>query len=531
MCALGLRRTSRSLLVCSSLPLFVACSGDELTDSNGDGIDDGILAPNNVTVVTPTKPTGFVAGLVTHALTGEPLAGASVAIFGGGVSGTTMTDANGEFQLGPVAAGAGFGLRVSMEAYGIASVTGLEIDDAAGNLPTSNGGLYVGPVSLVPLTGTFAVQVVSADGAPVVGANVAIESLVEHFLAHEARGSVVSSASTDADGIARCTGLPDVRLFPPSLERHAALIVTVSPVDLDGDGTVDLRGSVLEVSGRDARLGGLPPLIVLASPADKALEIVASNVSALLGPSARPSELAPNENLRVVFNEPIDRDSALIDLRDETGAVTIAAPFVVGALGNTISIDPAQDLEPGKEYNLAIRVESDNPSAPRLLVAAAPLFARVDPAVAIGVVARFRDLNANLLWGDANDALEVTASIPIGRSGATPAFRAKLWVAVDLNGSAVFGDAQGELPAAGAPYPAPYLVTAAEPAATNGARASGLTRYLTPVGINLPSPLSQLTGGVAFEVRIDAEDNDGAFVTDISGRLAPSKSMGTALLQ
>src|SRR5690349_271871 len=76
---------------------------------------------NNVNVVTPTSPMGYAAGLVHDATEDAPLAGARVVLFGGGVTGDTMTDGSGQFSFGPISAGALFSIRI--EANGFAPVT------------------------------------------------------------------------------------------------------------------------------------------------------------------------------------------------------------------------------------------------------------------------------------------------------------------------------------------------------------------------------------------------------------------------
>ena len=44
-----------------------------MTDDDGNGVADGILTPNNISVITPTLPRGFVAGQVIDATTGQAL--------------------------------------------------------------------------------------------------------------------------------------------------------------------------------------------------------------------------------------------------------------------------------------------------------------------------------------------------------------------------------------------------------------------------------------------------------------------------
>jgi hypothetical protein len=129
------------------------------------------------------------------------------------------------------------------------------------------------------------------------------------------------------------------------------------------------------------------------------------------------------------------------------------------------------------------------------------------------------------------DQIELTVNIPIGRPGQNPAFAARLWVDLDLNGSMRVGDGPGELPGTGMTYPAPLIFNAAEPAPGNGAGLSGYTTLLTPVAITLATPRGAGSGPVSFEVQLDAADNSGLFVTDASGRQAPPRTMGALPLQ
>lgn len=523
---------SRWLLLTSILAIpALGCSSDEGTDADGDGIADGVQEPNNVTVIAPTKPTGYVAGEVRDASTDRPLEGATVKLLGGGIEGEGTTDAAGAFRLGPIAAGATFAVRITAPGKVEANVTGLSIDDAAGNFPTQNGALYVGPVALLSDDGHFSVMVVSEDGVPVDGAQVAIETAASHLLAGAARGSGVARAETNADGLAEVTGLPNVFTLPPRQEAAAALTIQVSPFDADDDGRPELDGAVAAIGGREARSQGQVPVLVLRHVGAQALGVVASNVPGLAGVTpAQPALLpAPNADLRVVFNKAIDRDSVLVDLRNEDGTDTILTAVVTSGLDNVLTIDPAEDLTPGQEYNVSIRAHSADASPTEVAQLTAAFFIADNRDTPIVVAGRFADLNGDQLWGTGNDAFYFSVSQPVGRA-VNPAFVAEVWIAADINGDAVVGNAQGELPGAGQPYPPPLLLNASEPGAGNGAPASGYTRFITPLGINLLSPLGQASGAVSFELRLVPERNDGRFVTTPSGREAPSIFTASAAL-
>jgi hypothetical protein len=510
--------------------LLFACSGDdELVDANGDGIDDRVVAPNNVTVVTPTTPLGYVGGEIHSAVDGSPIAGVEVTLVGGGIDAQATTDDRGVFEVGPIAAGAAFVVHLKAAGFIDAEIGPTEIDDDAGNFPTANAALFIG-VSLIPAGGSFAVQVVSASGDAVANATVTIESAVSAIAEGFADRPLVVTGTTNTDGLAVVDGLPDFKRLPAQFEHNSGLTITVAAVDLDGDGRADLAGETIFVPGADVRSGAATPIIVLDAPRAERFEIVASNIPRLLSTSSGPAVLDANENIRIVVNAPINREGVLVDLRDETGASSIPAPFVVGVTGNTLSIDPAEDLEPGKEYNIAVRIPSSSLASTEVLTVAAPFFARVNPQVMVTVTGAFLDRNVNGAWGDAGDVLALTASIPLGVA-TRGSFAIKAWFDLDLNNDGVIGNAQGELPPAGASYPAPLLVSSQEPDPGNGAGTSGLTRVFAPIAVSLVSPRSSIQGGVAFEVQISAQDNGGTFVTDVSGRAAPERITGTAVLQ
>ena len=516
--------------VWAALLLLLSCGSDP-DDANGDGIKDGVVDPNNVTVVAPTNPLGFVAGEVWDASTGQPLSDANVSLFGGGVDGQAVTDSTGRFQFGPLAAGASFSLRIDRSGYFDAVVSGLMIDDQAGDFPTVNGAIFVGPVALVTNDGQYSVQVVSEDGAPVTGANVTVETALRYFLGGTAQGTGHASAMTDADGRARISGLPNIWMLPPRLESVSSLVVNAAPVDLDGDGTADLSGATVDVPGRDARNQALIPTIVLRRPGDQPLAAIASNVPGLAGaPLTQPSLIAADETIRVVFNKPIDRDSVTVDLRNEDGTTPIQTSVVVSAFENTVLIDPAADLTAGAEYNVAVRVHSKDDVPTEVLSIAAPFFVHDDPAQPIVVIGSFVDRNNDGAWGTAGDTIELLVSAPIGRAGLSPAFRVEFLTALDFNGTATVGDGQGELPPAGFLPPPPLVLAAGEPNPGNGAGLSGFTRVIAPLPVTLPAPLSNAGTSVDMEVRFVSEPSDPRLITTPSGRRPPMIVTGSMTL-
>lgn len=518
----------RGGLVCA-LCLVAACASDP-TDDNGDGVADGILQPNNVSVITPTRPRGHVAGQIVDGLTGRPLAGATVKLFGGALTGELTTDATGDFQFGPLSAGARFTIRVTAPNHTEAALPDLVIDDAAGNFPTDNGALWVGPIGLVPTTGRFSVQVVGETGDPVQNARVTMESAIAWFDGERARGSVARAGTTDADGRVTVEGLPDVWSLPPRRESLASLVVNVAPVDLDGDMRPDLRGTTLELSGVEVRAGARLPLIVLQASDDNVpLQIVASNIPALAGApgGGPPAVLEPTDPIRVVFNQAIDLDTLVVEITDETGDNQLATSPVLGVLGNVLRIQHDTSFQIGQEHNLVISARTRDAVPPTAIRRGAPFFAAPDPGTGVRATASFVDLNEDTMWGNGRDELRIRFDQPLGRPGTNPAFTIELWLELDLNGSMTIGDGPGELPELGAEYPPAIQVNAAEPSPPNGAGLSGFTRFVAPVRIGLPTPLDQLQGPVPFEVRLV---QSGVPVTDPSGNRPPPRLEGAAQL-
>jgi hypothetical protein len=486
---------------------------------------------NNQNSVMNTKPLGYVAGQVTNGVTSLPVMGASVQLTGGGLTNQATTDDKGAFSFGPIAAGAMFALHVTADGMVDAMIPSLQIADAAGNFPTENGALYVGPIALLPSTGKFSVQVVSQAGSPVPKANVTIETLVRYVLGGAAKDTAIGTSMTDTDGLASVANLPDVRALPPHLADASGIVISVAPVDLSGNGTAALRGATVVISGADVRTGANIPVVVLPYAGDVALSVIASNVQKLVGPTTAPSVLAKTDPIRIVYSKPIDHDSVAVDLRDETGTMMVSSMFVTGTIGNLLTITPMNGLVPGTEYNLAVRANASSTSRPETLTVAAPFFAKTDPNTMIVVSGRFHDVNGDGQWGNDGDQIELSSTLPIGRAGLSPAFVGQLWVALDLNGNNIIGDGPGELPGTNAPYPTPIVVQAAEPAPGNGAGLSGFTRFFAPVPIALQTVRGAASGPVNFEIRLQPDANGGQFITDASGDQVMPKTTGLLPLE
>lgn len=496
--------------------------GSSAEDTNGDGFADGVYAPNNVTVVTPVKPTGHISGVIVDFTTGVPLPGATVALTGAGLAVTAAADAQGAFVFGPIPA-TRYALRISVSGYEDALLAAVDVPTSAGDFPVNGSSVFVGPVGLLPVTGTLDLQIISDRGAPVAGARVAVETAVRYYLDGAARGTSVRRGETDAAGRVSIAALPDVRALPPRLADHASLVVTVDPADLDGDNVPDLRGRTLSFSGAEVRASARPFTIVLDADDPAPFGVIAASIPRLENAAVTaPAILEASTPLRVVFSRPIDRDSLVVDLRDESGEVQVPAMAALSLLGTGVEITPMSALAAGQEYNLSLRVRTAAGVTPAALDLASPFFVRAEASQGLTCVGNFVDADGDNAWGTGNDHLRIVLSRPMGRVGA--GFRADVWLNLDLNGSGTIGDGTGELPAAGGPYPGAIAVASAEPGPGNGAGASGFTRFLSNIGVTLAIPRAAAEGPVQLEVRFDAQ------ATDAEGRPPPTRITGVATL-
>ena len=525
----------RQLILGLSLLAF-ACGSDP-SDEDGNGVADGILTPNNVSVITPTTPRGYVAGQILDATTKQALSGANVRIFGGGIDVPLKTDKDGYFQHGPVASGASFSVDVNKAGYTKATLTGISINPSAGDFPLDNGGTFLGPVSLIPADGTLSVQVVSYSGQPISGAQVTVETSVSYYLSTSARGTTVAAGATDENGLATVAGLANLINLPPRQRTNTTFFVTVSPVDLDADGVYDLAGEVMSMSATDIYERRTPSIVVLRAPEEEEpLEIVASNVDRLVpGKNPQnPTVLAPDETIYIVFNQPVaGAESFLVELVDETGDNTVATTVSIGALGNVVQLGHDTLFAAGQEYNLRLLARTADGETGSSLQVAAPFFGRGDPSDAIRVQGEFVDTNGDGRWGNSTDRFELRLNRPIGRAGVTNQnYTAELFLELDLNGTSTIGDSRGELPRPGSnrPYPQPILLQSDEPLPPNGAGRSGYTRFFANYRQLLSLPLAELEGPVAFEIRLSPSSNGGALLVDPDGREAPARLEGTAAL-
>lgn len=476
--------------------------------------------------MAPTRPLGFVAGQVHDHISEMPLEGVQVVVFGGGISSEVLTDAAGQFSIGPVAAGARFALSLTAVGYVSTDLRGLLIPAAAGNFPTDNAAVFVGPIGLVPDTGRFDVDVVDSSGSPVAGAEVVVETGPSSIGASS--DLVRARAISDANGRASFSGLPDWWRVPFSSGRAFSYSVFVASVDADDDGRAELAGTASQLSAEDIRSGRRRLVVVMIAPEQNAqLQLLATNLVGVVDGRDGPSIVNPMDGVRFLFDQTIDLDTVRLSVVEERGPELVPSTVVAGSIDGGIAVLLTATPRTGQEYNLSLSVPDRSGRPP--FVVRAPFFVEETPAQAVSVVGRFVDGDSSGSWGDGGDRLEFETTLPLGVRSERP-YQAELWVELDLNGSGTAGDAPGELPLAASQYPTPIILTSAEPTPSNGAGASGFTRFLAPRTTRLSSPLADGTAVVNFELRFTAARNRGEDVTTPSGRAAPTTFTGSATL-
>src|SRR6218665_793345 len=122
------------------VPLLVMGCGPE--DSNGDGIADGILKPDSVSVVAPATPKGTVSGQVLDTRLARPAAGAGGELLVGrdqwGSELAAQRDAAGNFMFANVPAGSSVLVTASKAGYATLRASA-DVPSSAGNIPINNG--------------------------------------------------------------------------------------------------------------------------------------------------------------------------------------------------------------------------------------------------------------------------------------------------------------------------------------------------------------------------------------------------------
>lgn len=361
-------------LVCTLAALSLIAVGCGPTDENGDGIADGVRTPDSVTQVAPSTPVGTISGTVlTSRFT--PLQGADVIINVGAINGEqttqqTTTDSNGFYFFKGVPAANQVLVTMSKAGFGTGR-TQVIVPATAGNIPINNGNANAAPFILTELNGAVKFIVVSHTGRPAKGARATLEAFpaameVSSFTSGygSPRGTTVVDGTVGDDGTLSFVGIPT----PEEMARlQGRYTLHINAYDENNDNVIDSAGWNASYDGQQLVEDSAPRVIVLPQARDtgRGLIILSSNVPSLIGSSMAPSDnmLRPGDPIFIAFSEAIIPSSVQVKLTDETGTQSLQQSASVGASAATLNIQPAAALEPGKRYNLSVRVVSADSGA------------------------------------------------------------------------------------------------------------------------------------------------------------------------
>ncbi len=373
------------------LPLLVLGCGDKvLEDKDQDGIADGVREPDSVTVVSPANPKGTVSGQVLNTRR-EPLVDAKVVMTIGSTTAEApfkMTDGAGNFTFQNVPAGSEVLVTVSKDGHATlrASAT---VPSAAGNLPINNGNASLGVITLAETKSTVRFTLLTPGGRPAVGAQGYLEALPAGTVslngtAATAVSSVIVSSQANAQGVVSFDNVP----APAELARigetgtaAGGYRLWVDPVDVNTDGVLEAGGYAGKFDAATLMVYGGSQLIQLPAPRNDAdsgdenggsFRVVSSTVAsfsyaAATTDAARAQAKEPlrnmlrsGESLFIAFSSPVQRDSLLATVTDESGRTGVPMTVTPNATWDAFSLTvPSQlPIVEGQEYNVILRATS-----------------------------------------------------------------------------------------------------------------------------------------------------------------------------
>ncbi len=376
------------------LPLLVVgCTEPE--DKDQDGIIDGVREPDSVSVVAPANPKGTVSGQVLNTRM-QPLPGASVQLTIGSATTeqpvTATTDASGNFMFKNVPAGSQVLVTIGMEGYATLRASAV-VPSSAGNIPINNGNASIGAITLAETKSTVRFTLVTPSGRPAAGAQAYLEASPTGTIAFNgstvtAVSSVVVLAQADAQGVVSFNNVP----APAELARigeysreGGSYRLWVDPVDVNSDGVIDAAGYAKKIDASSLMVYGGSQLILLPAPRNDAdsmdpsdpstgsgFSLVATSLSSLnfdgitdvakkaLAKEPLRNMLRANESLFVAFSHPIQKDTLLATVTDESGRTGAPMTVTPNATGDAFSLalpSPLSIVE-GNRYNVVLRATS-----------------------------------------------------------------------------------------------------------------------------------------------------------------------------
>ncbi|MBK7858530.1 MAG: carboxypeptidase regulatory-like domain-containing protein [Archangiaceae bacterium] len=459
-----------SLLCCFA----VACGSG--TDANHDGIADGVVSPDSVSMVAPSTPVGTLSGQVLGT-DFKPIEGVAVTVLVGGASDgegnvfKASTDNEGTWAVKLVPAGANAQVTLGKAGYSTARVSAF-VPATAGNFPINNGNANVGTVLLTKTDGTLKLQVVTQTGHPVKGHKVTLEvtpAAVRPDATSTGYGATVgmfvSEATTDDSGVAELKEIPGLG---EEARLGGTYSVSMGEYHEDASGTADFLGTRRDFTARELFNGSASTVLtLLTAHASGPLQIVASNVDSIINGTGDPlkSMVKPGETLYFVFDQRVIEQSVSVKVTDETGLSVLTNTKMLSGTGNILQVTVTPATESGREYNLAMRATSAENGT---TLSKPAYFFGGDPATpkpfAIEKVTFKRNVAnpSTQMRLEPGDRVTLLFNQPVRNSGGQSV---EVLIDFDINGSGTRGDVVGEksLAAAAMPNTTGFLTVANEP--------------------------------------------------------------------
>jgi hypothetical protein len=434
-------------LTAAAFACVLACAPAP-TDTNKDGVADGVRTPDTVTAIAPSTPTGTVTGLVMNTKF-APLADANVTlVLGTGFTAAIRSGGDGAFRFDKVPAGAAGQVIVSRDGFGTVR-TNVSVPASAGNVPLNDGNANAGIILLVELNGSVRYQVQTANGRPARGARALLEITPAGFITVGGSGYGSAQGQLSFEGQADDTGTLTFMNVPAPTELARVSSTTnytliVSGLDEDGDGENEFNGLVDERSARSFLIAGVPTLRLTDRRTNTAPAIEATNAESLtdvLSPAR--NMLKPTDSVWVVFNQPINDKSLVVRATQEDCATVVPTSVVVR--GNVLQINATGNgWTLGEKHNLLIRATGLEAGGGNATSSFTGFVFGGDPAapqspMTVTFVARRSPLNMTTNSVRDGDTLFITLDKPLrpGMSGAFFQYNADI---NQMNGTMDFGE-------------------------------------------------------------------------------------------
>jgi len=469
----------------------------------------GLTACGDSLDVNNTSPKGSVGGILVDAATRLALPGIEVTVIAGGrVLGPEISGEDGSFSVTGVPAGDVIVTMTSDGTYQDAWITGT-MSNAAGDFPTGNATLTMGPIGLMPLSNPIQFRVLDFDGTPVSAYEVAAE-YIQHVDyqsgAGVGLGKAVTTGVTDTNGYVTFA-LPSYHLMGSGV--NATVTVLLPPRDGDADGIYEFAGGDRSFNMRD--FNDPTPDIVLDANYTTNLTVVTSTVRSLMSTPPpggdSPSVLAINAAVHIKFNLPIEADAS-VSVRDEHGDPVSQTP-TISVNGDNLTINFGADpLLPGEEYNVIVHAIAAVGGRTITGDFYGPFFTPgLNPTVS--AVITLHDTGTQNVTVEFSEPVGIPTTGVITLSGAA---NCVLFFNADLGGAVSIGDFANER---GADTCSVALVSA-EPDPTGLSKQSGFTKHW-----RFTAPLS--AGGTnlsntAVDFEFERVGSAGMVIEDTSGR-------------